>query len=255
MDNTTLFSGRVDDYKRFRPTYPQAIIGFLKKVGAFSPQSVAADIGAGTGILTRMLITECQQVFAVEPNQDMYRALEELKHSHPAWDIQLVSATGENTTLETSSIDLITIASALHWLDLDSAKKEFRRILKPDGYIAIFYNERDREHDVFQQEYQAVFARYFPDRKPGGHNRFSINDYRRFFDGEMTTYTVLHRQEVDYEGLVGLSRSKSSYPKENRALCEQIERDLQQVFERFKKPDGLIDLTYYACVYLGQFKA
>jgi len=89
MDNTTLFSGRVDDYKRFRPTYPQAIIGFLKKVGALSPQSVAADIGAGTGILTRMLIPECQRVFAVEPNQDMYRALEELKHSHPAWDIQL----------------------------------------------------------------------------------------------------------------------------------------------------------------------
>ena len=71
---TERFSNRVDDYVRYRPTYPPAVIDLLTRACRLTPQSAVADIASGTGIFTRLLLENGNRVFGVEPNAEMRRA-------------------------------------------------------------------------------------------------------------------------------------------------------------------------------------
>ena len=68
---TERFSSRVENYVRFRPSYPREIIEVLREECGFTPNSVVADIASGTGLFTRLLLENGNHVFGVEPNKDM----------------------------------------------------------------------------------------------------------------------------------------------------------------------------------------
>ena len=109
MNNQELFSGRSDDYFRCRPSYPAAAADWLYER---CPEACTADVGAGTGIFTRVLLRRFKKVTAVEPNEDMRKKFCELLP-----DIPCLAASGESTGIAGKSIDLITVAQAFHWLD------------------------------------------------------------------------------------------------------------------------------------------
>src|SRR5712671_1890024 len=77
-DPKTRFSSRVEEYRKFRPGYPSETAGLLQSECRLSRKSVVADIGSGTGIMTQLLLPHCQLVYAVEPNDEMRRASEDL---------------------------------------------------------------------------------------------------------------------------------------------------------------------------------
>jgi ubiquinone/menaquinone biosynthesis C-methylase UbiE len=139
-DSKERFSDRVDDYRKYRPGYPEAVLQVLEERCGLSPSSVVADIGSGTGILTGMLLSKAHTVYAVEPNAPMRSAAEEDYRDHPAF--RSVAGSAEATTLPSRSVDLITAAQAFHWFDPEKAKAEFRRILRKEGNIALIWNER-----------------------------------------------------------------------------------------------------------------
>lgn len=253
-DNTILFTGRVEDYQRFRPHYPLSVSEFLKTNGILRPNSVVADIGAGTGIVIERIAGEGRKIMAVEPNPDMAAAIRRLQASHPDWNVSLIQAPGEQTTLAERSVDVITIGSAFHWLDPVKARQEFQRILKPDGWVVILYNERDIENDPFLREYEEVYDHFIPDHKSWGHSKRSVSGYRAFFGGALTMFATPNSVETDADGLIGVSRSTSHYPTHDPERCRQIEEALHRLCTKYQSGDGKIQVNYVAALYAGQLR-
>lgn len=134
--STEKFSKKAEQYAKGRPDYPEEVIDYIKTL--IDDGAKVADIGAGTGKLTELLAKAGYEVFAVEPNADMYAQLSLAIAKYP--NVKTIFATSEKTTLAYESIDLITVAQALHWFNLEEFEIECKRILKPNGWIIALYN-------------------------------------------------------------------------------------------------------------------
>src|SRR4028119_2421500 len=122
-DPTKRFTDRVANYVAYRPKYPAEVLEFMRAELSLSPSSIIADVGAGTGILTEMFLRNGNTVFAVEPNEAMRAAAENLLGACPKF--RGVAGTAEATTLAVRSVDFITAAQAFHWFDAEHTRREF----------------------------------------------------------------------------------------------------------------------------------
>lgn len=134
--STENFTGKAEAYAKGRPGYPKVAIEYICSL---VPQgAVFADIGAGTGKFTVTLAERGYSVFAVEPNADMRRQLVITLTPFP--NVKIMDGTAEATTLPDHSVDVITIAHALHWFNPDVFRAECHRIVKPGGLVIAIYN-------------------------------------------------------------------------------------------------------------------
>jgi ubiquinone/menaquinone biosynthesis C-methylase UbiE len=173
------FTGLAGDYARFRPGYaPQVTTAILNYVGRSTADIDAADIGAGTGIWSRMLATRgLHSVVAVEPNDDMRaQGIETSRDTNIVWRQGSAEATG----LPDGSADLVTMASAFHWADFDKACDEFHRILRRGGIFAALWNPRLIEGDPGANpllvEIEAEIVRLKPDIRRVSSGRSGITE-------------------------------------------------------------------------------
>jgi len=141
IDSKEWFGNRVENYVKFRPSYPTDAVDCIIQQTGVNDQSVIADLGSGTGKFTRLLLEHGLSVLAVEPNDNMREASE--KELSEFAGFCSVSASAENTMLADNSVDLITVAQAFHWFDQDACKSEWLRILRPNGYVALVWNRRE----------------------------------------------------------------------------------------------------------------
>ncbi|WP_020404148.1 class I SAM-dependent methyltransferase [Gracilimonas tropica] len=141
QENTELFTDKSNSYAKYRSSYPAEMIDRI--VEPFKTQSTinAADIGAGTGISSRLLGDAGVKVTAVEPNRAMAEAADE--HTN----VEYIIAPAESTGLESNSYDLVTSFQAFHWFHFDESLKEFNRLLKPDGKLALVWSYWDESDD------------------------------------------------------------------------------------------------------------
>ncbi len=137
---TTRFSDRVENYVKYRPSYPKEIIPFLEKYYNLLRDQRIADIGSGTGIFSELFLRAGYPVIGIEPNDQMRRAAEIKLGKYPGFTSRNHKA--EQTGLKTHSLDMITVAQAFHWMDPMQTRKEFFRVLKPDGHIVLAWNVR-----------------------------------------------------------------------------------------------------------------
>ena len=247
---TERFSNRVKDYKKHRPGYPPEVIGFLHATSALAQEAVVADIGAGTGLFTELLLPHARKVFAVEPNDAMRRELErELGASD-----RLISLNGaaEATDLQTGSVDLITSAQAFHWFDADKARAEFRRILKPGGFVALIWNLRDVEADDFQRDYEAMLRKHIPDYKETHKRSASDEHIMRYFAPEkVDIFQTANEQNFDLPALKGRLLSSSYTPKPPNPEFEALMQDVEKLFER-SQVNGRVRFLYKTNLSLGR---
>jgi SAM-dependent methyltransferase len=130
------FGAAAAEYERSRPTYPESVVDWIVPAGA----RAAADVGAGTGKLTRALAGRGLEVTAVEPSDGMRATLEaELP------GVLALAGSGERLPLADDSVDLVTYAQAWHWVDEAAALAEAARVLRPGGRLACTWNLRDDE--------------------------------------------------------------------------------------------------------------
>jgi len=133
------FASNASDYERTRPGYPASAVDFLVSQLGLRPGVTVADVAAGTGKLTRLLVPSGARVVAVEPVAAMRAFL-----ASTSGDVDVVDGTAEQLPLADASVDAITVAQAFHWFDGPRALTSFARVLRPDGTLAVVYNHRDR---------------------------------------------------------------------------------------------------------------
>ncbi len=153
--NIDNFNNRAEAYAKGRPGYPPECIN---KILEFAPHdAVFADIGAGTGKLTKELAQCGVNVYAVEPNADMRSQLAITLKEYP--NVKILNGTGENTEIPDKSVDVVTVAHALHWFDIEAFRRECCRILRPNGKVIVIYNHvpGKEEYDFGRQAVEKFF--------------------------------------------------------------------------------------------------
>jgi SAM-dependent methyltransferase len=247
-DSVERFTNRVENYAKFRPDYPREIISYLREAAGLTRESVIADIGCGTGISSRLFLDNGNCVFGVEPNAAMRAEAERSLREFP-WLI-LVDGTAENTGLKPESVDFVVAAQAFHWFDPARARKEWRRIAKPDGRIVLIWNERRLDQDDFHREYEALLVRFAIDYGSVRHDRIGAATLAEFFGGAPEHRSFENFQELDLEGLKGRILSASYMPSESDDRFEPCVKELEALFAKYER-DGRIKIFYDTKVFLS----
>jgi ubiquinone/menaquinone biosynthesis C-methylase UbiE len=169
------FDSLAGDYSQFRPGYAPSIVPMvLSLIGRPAREVDAVDIGAGTGIWTRMLAAQgLRSVTAVEPSDEMRKY--GLRTS-PEQNIIWRSGTAEETGLAAGAYDLASMASSFHWTDFDKACTEFQRILRPGGRFVALWNPRMIELNPLLVEIEQEITRLKPDVKRVSSGRSGLTE-------------------------------------------------------------------------------
>ena len=128
------FASAADVYERARPSYPAEAVAWIAERTGLGPGRTVVDVGAGTGKLTRLLTPTGARVIAIEPIAEMRAKLT---------GVETLDGTAEDLPLPDGAADVITVAQAFHWFDLDRALPELYRVLRPGGSLAVIWNSRD----------------------------------------------------------------------------------------------------------------
>jgi SAM-dependent methyltransferase len=249
MNSVDRFSSRVGNYAKFRPGYPPGILDVLKSDCSLTEESVVADIGSGTGLLSEVFLKHGNIVFGIEPNELMRAKADELLTSFA--NFRSVAATAETTTLPDGSMDFITAGQAFHWFDREAAKREFIRILKPDGWVVLVWNARLLDETAFLRDYEGLLLRYSPDYPVVRHENVDEGIAGFFAPEPMKLASLENAQRFDFAALKGRLCSSSYAPEPGNPNFEPMLRDLQDIFNAYNE-NGVVNFDYETRIYYGQ---
>ena len=238
------FSSRVENYIKYRPSYPLEIIEFLKGKKILAEDSVIADIGSGTGILTRLFLDNGNQAYGIEPNKDMRKAAEKFLQKYT--NFTSLDGSAESTGLEENCIDLITAGQAFHWFDVKKSKREFKRILKPNGNIALIWNNRGKAGGGFNSSYENFILKYGVDYREVRKNERNVD---LFFNYQKEIF--YNFQELDFVSFKGRVLSSSYIPLANNPIFPKMILELEDLFNKNQR-NGFIRIEYDTEIYLGK---
>ncbi len=246
---TQIFSSKVADYVASRPDYPAALFEALRVQCNLQPGSAVVDVGAGTGLLTQGLLSRGYQVWAVEPN-DAMRAVADHKLARYA-SYRSAAGSAESLPLADSSAHVITVAQAFHWFDVAQARTEFLRVLRPQGQVALIWNDRlarDPLHLALDE-----FLDHYGGAKRGALLRHEERgDLPRFFGALIPAeLSWPHEHCLSEAGLLSLAFSRSYMPPRDSAPGQQACGQLRQLFGRFASQGRLV-VRYNTVAIIGR---
>lgn len=246
---TGRFSGLADLYARHRPDYPPAALDLICERGRLDATSLLVDTGCGTGISSRLFAGRGVRVIGIEPNDDM-RAQAEQASREASQRPEYRKGSAEATGLPDGMAAAVLAAQAFHWFEPEAALREFHRILRPGGWVALMWNERD-ETDAFTAAFGDVL-RTAPETAtvegPRGRAGEVLLYSPRFEAAERVAFH--HAQELDEEGVLGRAFSASYAPREPVA-AERFAAALRGVFAGHER-GGRVVLHYETSVYLAR---
>ena len=250
VDAKSRFSSRVADYVRYRPGYPSALVDLLRGECNLQPQHVVADIGSGTGLLSRLFLKSGNRVFGIEPNPEMRSAGEEFLAGYPGFSS--IDASAEATTLPNAGVDFVTAGQAFHWFDPVAARGEFDRILKATGWVVVVWNDRRTSETGFEREYEALLVKFGTDYKRIKDAYPETHDMIRFFgEGNFQFRQLPNCQEFDLESLRGRLRSSSYAPQQGHPNFAPMMLELDHIFAAHSE-GGQVRMNYTTQTYFGR---
>jgi SAM-dependent methyltransferase len=248
-DPTQRFSPRVEDYLRYRPGYPDALVEWLRVSQGLTDGASVADIGAGTGLSTRLFLAHGHLVVAVEPNDEMRQALTQDLGDLPG--LRVVGGRGEATGLGDASVDLISCATAFHWLEPGPARQEWARILRPAGLACVYWNARVPAHSAFLQGYEDLLHRFGTDYAHVTERRPDDAAMQAWFGaGYRGMAEFPNPQWLDFQALYGRVRSSSSAPPADHPNHPKMREALQRLFDD-NAQQGQVRFDYLTRAFAG----
>jgi ubiquinone/menaquinone biosynthesis C-methylase UbiE len=242
---TDRFSGLAEIYAKSRPSYPAEAVDYVVDRCRLNKGSILIDIGSGTGISSRLFASQGITVTGIEPNDDMRTQAE--REGSEIKTLTYKKGTAEKTGVQSSAADAVLCAQAFHWFEPRSALAEFRRILKPGGWVVLIWNERD-EKDAFTKCYGDLL-RQLPETAsvevPRGLAGQALLDCEEYHDRQLKRF--INSQVMDEEGLIGRAFSASYAPKD-KATAEEFTTSLRKLFAHFAQQDK-VSLIYETSVY------
>lgn len=250
-DDKNIFSGKYSTYSRYRPGYPPKLLRLMEEHTGLTPDSVVADIGSGTGIMSRLLLENGNTVYGVEPNDEMrqYSSMEFKDHS----DFHPVKGTGEKTGLPDSSVDLVVCAQSFHWLNPDSAKVEFLRILNKNGQVALIWNDKDQDENSFNSDYNLIcakFKKFKPKYNSSGSTLIDRDVLDNFFRGSYIATELENHQDLTLEGVMGRYSSTSYAISPQAPEYDSLVKEMEEAFRKHQK-DGFVRIQYITRIFIG----
>jgi SAM-dependent methyltransferase len=250
IEPTQRFSSRVQNYARFRPSYPREVLHVLEEECGLAPDTVVADVASGTGLFTRLLLEHGNPVFGVEPNSDMRRAGEECLAEFR--NFVSVDGTAEHTTLPDHSVDLVTCAQAAHWFDRDQAILEFQRILKTGGYLVLLWNDRRIEGSALGRDYERMVIEYGTDYAEVQRRDQASGDF--FGPLPRGKRVLANHQDLDFDSLQGRLLSSSYVPHSGESGHQPMLAELRRIFDLHQR-SGRVRMEYDTKIFFGKLSS
>ncbi|WP_244990616.1 NAD-dependent epimerase/dehydratase family protein [Clostridium algidicarnis] len=242
------FSNRVENYVKFRPSYPNEVIDFLRSSIGLNEKSIIADIGSGTGLATKLFLDNGNIVYGLEPNLEMRQAAEEVLASYSSFFS--IDSSSENTMLQSEHIDVIVAAQAFHWFDPKPTKEEFLRILKPGGVVVLLVNRRKRSNDKFMNGYMEIVWKYGQPLNIKADSE-SIADF--FYPNNVHEKVFYNPYTFNFDRLKGELMSYSYMPNEQDPKFKSMISELELLFEKYND-NGTVILQYETVLYYCKMK-
>lgn len=224
MQPTERFTTRAGSYVAARPSYPRAAIEAIVE-GLGDPATLTVgDLGAGTGISSRLLAELGPHVLAIEPNAAMRAAA-----AHDP-RVEWIDGTAEATTLPDASLDVLSAFQAWHWFDHPRVTVEARRVVRKGGRLAVVYNERD-ETDAFTAQYGDIVRRYAKDATE--RRRATALAHALGIDPERTTREEFRNSQTLDRAGVHARADSSSYLPQSGPEATAMHEDIDKLLDHF----------------------
>jgi len=243
MNSTERFSDRVENYAKFRPNYPEALTRFLADL--LPAPATIADVGSGTGILSRQLLQAGYTVWAVEPNAPMRTEAE--RHLGNEANFHSVDGSAETTTLPDGFAQAVTCAQSFHWFDRFRCRAEFERILQAPKLVLLVWNERISEGPM--AEYDRILKESAPEYSTVGRHNITEAEIAEFFaPGRFDLVYFPHSQRLDREAFIGRVLSSSYVPNIGQPGHDAFIEKIGAFFESHSQA-GWLEFPYQTRVY------
>jgi len=238
MKATERFSDRADAYTRGRPSYPHAIVGHLEQAGALTTGHAIADIGVGTGLSAEPFLRRGYTVIGVEPNSKMRAAGDQQLGEHAGY--RSVAGGAEATTLPDDSVDLVIAGQAFHWFDVLQAADEARRILRPSGWAALIWNDRQSIGSAFLAGYEALLRTHGADYAKLIHRHVDEKSIAQFFaPAHAAVATFDNPRMLMRDDLLALAASASYLPAPGDSRHAPMLLALNTLFDTHARNDSV----------------
>ena len=231
---------RADSYDIGRPYYPQAFFEYLDKIG-LARNSTIADIGAGTGKITRMFLERGYRVFALEPDKDMFRVLRKNTSCFPQCTI--IEAAAENTGIPDNSADLVFCGNSYMWFDRGAVIPEFKRIARSNKHHNIVIAQLGAGDDVYSNELLEInrkFSKSTPNAVPNNSLPFRQGKYQN----KVLDYTIYQDFNEMLHGLLSASYAPSADDDCFKEYCDKI----KGLFEKYSLNGAIETKMRLSCI-------
>lgn len=247
------FDGRAADYERYRERYDaRELLALLREWSGLKPDWLVADIGAGTGMLSDVFLANGNRVIAIEPNAGMRAACERLHDGEQRLEVR--DGTAEATGLPDASVDVVANGRALHWFDVARAMQEFKRVLRPGGWLVVVAAGRTERGREANEALTHMLQEFTGDVNYREKAYKVYGDVKELFDGaEYHHYEHGGEMRLDWEHLRGMALSLSTVPRADDPRFAEFERLLRDFFHRYQK-DGIVTLETRCWLNAGRMR-
>lgn len=246
MDTANLYDRRVIYYLKYRPGYPYEIIDHLIKMKILNSTQNIVDMGCGTGLLSKIFLKNGNTIVGIEPNSEMRdAALQCLKNYVPDF-FSCLNGSAESSGLLINSVDHIICGESFHWFQLHPTIREFKRILRPQGYLIIVSNW-EYEQLGFTNSYPKIIQKYLSNANSPPQS--SINWNKVYLNGEFQVERFWLNKLMSFDELLGYTLSLSRIPLPGEQHFDQMKQDLLDSFNLYNKNNKItfrfkIELKY-----------
>ena len=251
LDASARFNGRVENYLRYRPRYPQEIIPFLQREIGLTGDWRVADVGSGTGFLAERFVELGCDVTGVEPNTAMREAGD--SYLGGSRNFRSVDGTAESSGLPGASFELVTAGQAFHWFEPASTREEFKRILRSPGWIVLVWNSRPAALSNVTLEYESILEKLEQEYQNVAEKNTRPETIDHFLDNGAALKQACfpNLQSYTWDHLLGRALSSSYAPLPSDRRHEWFVQALCDLFERHQE-DGVLAFPYETNLYWGQ---